>query len=67
MPDFASGLVAASDLASKPLSGVRVGVITETTGEGVSAGISAAISQSLAHMESLGAAVEEVRSRQAPA
>lgn len=62
MPDFTAGLQSASDLgSSQPLSGMRVGVIQQTTGEGVAAGVTAAVDGALQHLQQLGASVEEVR------
>lgn len=42
------------------MSGVRVGVIQQTMGEGVAAGVTAAVNGALQHMQQLGATVEEV-------
>lgn len=42
------------------MSGVRVGVIQQTMGEGVAAGVTAAVNSALQHMQQLGATVEEV-------
>ena len=61
MPDFTSGIQAASALSSMPLKGKRLGLIRETRGEGVSADVSAAIASAARHFEQLGAVVEEVR------
>lgn len=60
MPDFTAGLQPASALGSTPLSGMRVGVIQQTMGEGVAAGVTAAVNGALQHMQQLGAVVEEV-------
>lgn len=61
VPDYTAGLLPAEQLGSRPLEGVRVGVIKETAGEGVEAGVWAAVSGALQHMQQLGAQVEEVR------
>lgn len=60
MPDFTAGLQSADALGSSPMSGVRVGVIQQTMGEGVAAGVTAAVNSALQHMQQLGATVEEV-------
>lgn len=60
VPDFTSGLLAASALSSKPLAGKRLGIITETMGEGVDSQVNEAVKRAAAHFESLGAVVEEV-------
>lgn len=61
MPDFTADLQSADALGSSPMSGVRVGVIQQTMGEGVAAGVTAAVNGALQHMQQLGATVEEVR------
>eukprot|EP00775_Hariotina_reticulata_P006114 gene6114-6353_t len=58
--DFTAGLQPADQLGSQPLQGVRVGLIQETLGEGVDAGVSAAINGAVLHMQQLGAQVDEV-------
>jgi Asp-tRNA(Asn)/Glu-tRNA(Gln) amidotransferase A subunit family amidase len=60
VPDFTAGLQSAEALSSSPMSGVRVGVIQQTMGEGVAAGVTAAVNGALQHMQQLGATVEEV-------
>ena len=62
VPDFAAGLQPASAFASKPLAGLRLGLVMETLGEGVAPEINGAISAAAKHLESLGAVVEEVSS-----
>lgn len=59
--DYTEGLPEAGSLGSRPLAGKRVGIIQETTGAGVSPGVSAAFSRAAQHLESLGATVEEAR------
>ncbi len=63
MPDYAADLPAAGSLSSRPLAGQRIGVIQETLGSGVAAGVSDAFRRAAQHLESLGAAVEEVTAR----
>ncbi|KAI8472916.1 MAG: glutamyl tRNA amidotransferase, subunit A [Monoraphidium minutum] len=60
VPDFAAGLVAAEALGDRPLAGKRVGVIAQTSGAGVGAGVAAAVGAAVAHLQALGAEVEEV-------
>lgn len=48
-------------LGSSPLSGMRVGLVAQTLGEGVQAEVEEAVRGAAAHMASLGATVEEVR------
>lgn len=60
--DYAEGLPEPGSLGSRPLAGKSVGIIQETTGAGVSCGVSAAFNRAAHHLESLGARVEEVRS-----
>lgn len=58
--DFAKGLHAAESFASKPLQGKMIGIIQETVGQGVSAGVNEAFGRAAAHFQSLGAEVHEV-------
>lgn len=58
--DFAAALPPAAALPSAPLAGRRLGLIRETTGAGVAPGVEAAVRAAAAHLESLGATVEEV-------
>ncbi|CAL8464275.1 g3810 [Coccomyxa elongata] len=60
VPDFAEGLPEASSLNSRPLAGKRIGIIRETVGAGVAAGVSDAFTRAAKHLESLGADVDEV-------
>ena len=48
-------------MGSKPLQGKRLGLVTETLGEGVAPEVNEAVRKAAAHLESLGAVVEEVR------
>jgi hypothetical protein len=61
VPDFAAGLLPAASLSSRPLAGKRLGLVTQTLGEGVAPEVNEAIKQAARHLESLGATVEEVR------
>lgn len=58
--DFSADIVGLDSLASKPLSGKKIGVIKETTGEGIEASVATALNNTIAHLESLGAIVEEI-------
>ncbi|GAQ88468.1 aspartyl-tRNA(Asn)/glutamyl-tRNA (Gln) amidotransferase subunit A [Klebsormidium nitens] len=60
VPDYTANLRPASELDSRPLAGVRLGLISETMGEGVDPGVVTAIQAAAAHYEQLGAVVEEV-------
>lgn len=58
--DFAARLLPREQLPSRPLAGRRLGLIRETSGEGVDSGVAAAIAGAVRQLEALGAAVEEV-------
>mmetsp|Transcript_14148 Transcript_14148/g.30237 ORF Transcript_14148/g.30237 Transcript_14148/m.30237 type:complete len:547 (-) Transcript_14148:113-1753(-) len=58
--DYISGLARLDDFASKPLAGKRLGVITETMGDGVEASVKNSIQAACKHYESLGAEVVEI-------
>uniref|UniRef100_A0A061S6J9 Glutamyl-tRNA(Gln) amidotransferase subunit A, chloroplastic/mitochondrial n=1 Tax=Tetraselmis sp. GSL018 TaxID=582737 RepID=A0A061S6J9_9CHLO len=58
--DFARGLRAVDELASRPLEGRRVGIIRETMGEGVHGGVQAAVQAAAKQLQALGADVGEV-------
>ncbi|KAL2322579.1 hypothetical protein Fmac_026958 [Flemingia macrophylla] len=60
VPDFLSHFVSVSSLESKPLKGLRVGLICETIGDGVDAGVISAIRTSALHFEELGCIVNEL-------
>ncbi|CAO2036719.1 unnamed protein product, partial [Urochloa humidicola] len=60
VPDYASKLVSLDLLESKPLNGVRIGIIKETLGEGVDTGVVSSIKGAASHLEQLGSVVEEV-------
>lgn len=60
VPDYTSKLLPVDNLDSRPLAGIRFGIITETVGDGVDEDVVSAIRQAAAHLESLGASVREV-------
>ena len=60
VPDFTQYLQSMDSFASRPLQGKKIGVISETIGQGVSPGVNAAFSRAARHLESLGAEVHEV-------
>ena len=60
MPNFLSHFDYASSLESKPLKGLRIGLIHETIEDGVDAGIVSAIRDAASHFEALGCSVNEV-------
>lgn len=60
VPDFQSQFVSVSSLESKPLKGLRVGLIRETIDKGVDAGVISAIRAAAMHFEELGCSVNEV-------
>lgn len=60
VPDFLSHFVSASSLESKPLKGLRVGLIRETIDDGVDSEVISAIRAAALHFEELGCSVNEV-------
>lgn len=60
MPDLAAGLLPVGSLSSRPLAGRRAGLVVQTLGEGVSPAVEAAVRAAAAHLQALGAEVEEV-------
>ncbi|KAF9591061.1 hypothetical protein IFM89_001271 [Coptis chinensis] len=60
VPNLASQLVPTESLESKPLKGLRVGVICETLADGVDVGVVSAIQAAAAHLEELGSTVTEL-------
>lgn len=60
MPNFLSHFDSASSLESKPLKGLRVGLIRETIEDGVDAGVVSTIHAAASHFEELGCTVNEV-------
>ncbi|AES70170.1 putative glutaminyl-tRNA synthase (glutamine-hydrolyzing) [Medicago truncatula] len=60
VPNFLSHFDSASSLESKPLKGLRIGLIRETIEDGVDAGVVSAIRDAASHFEALGCSVSEV-------
>ncbi|XP_054817323.1 glutamyl-tRNA(Gln) amidotransferase subunit A, chloroplastic/mitochondrial [Prosopis cineraria] len=60
VPEFVSQFVSASSLESKPLKGLRIGLIRETLEDGVETGVVSAIRAAALHFEELGCSVNEV-------
>ncbi|GMH33424.1 hypothetical protein BSKO_01258 [Bryopsis sp. KO-2023] len=60
VPDFAANLKPADELESRPLEGKRLGIISETLGEGVDSAVVDGIKKATQHLESLGAQVDEI-------
>ncbi|TYH67965.1 hypothetical protein ES332_D06G226300v1 [Gossypium tomentosum] len=60
VPDFTSQFTYASSLKSRPLEGLRVGLIRETVDAGVDSGVKSAIEGAAAHLEQLGCVLKEV-------
>ncbi|GAX77434.1 hypothetical protein CEUSTIGMA_g4879.t1 [Chlamydomonas eustigma] len=60
VPDFTQLIKSASTFSSKPLAGKRLGLVTQTLGQGVDPEVEVAIREAARHLESLGAVVEEV-------
>ncbi|GLT38776.1 hypothetical protein SLA2020_130020 [Shorea laevis] len=60
VPDYASQFISATFLKSRPLEGLRVGLIRETIDEGVDSGVKSAIHGAASHLEQLGCTVTEV-------
>lgn len=59
---MASCLPPAASLGSLPLLGKRIGIISETMGEGVSRDVTDAVTFAAGQLQALGAIVEEVSS-----
>ncbi len=60
MQSLAFDLPSLDDLPNQPLRGQRVGLIRETLAEGMDSGVVNAVRKACAHLEALGARVEEV-------
>ena len=58
--DYAAALAPAEALSSKPLAGIRLGLVTETASAGVQPGVAAALRAFAAHAASLGAEIVDV-------
>lgn len=59
-PDFSSQCVPINVLESKPLKGLRVGLIRETLDDGVDKSVSSVINVAASHLEGLGCFVSKV-------
>lgn len=59
--DFAAALPADAHLDSKPLGGVRVGILRQTLGQGVATEVCEAVQQAALQLEGLGASVRDVQ------
>ncbi|XP_073028249.1 glutamyl-tRNA(Gln) amidotransferase subunit A, chloroplastic/mitochondrial [Primulina eburnea] len=60
VPDYASQFLAIDYLESKPLRGMKVGVISETLGDGVDSEVVSSVRYAVLHLEELGCIVTEV-------
>lgn len=60
VPEFQSQLLPVDVFESKPLKGVKVGVIRETLEEGVDSGVRSATEEAASHLEALGCVLTEV-------
>lgn len=60
MPDFTTQFISATLLESKPLKGLRVGIIRETLDNGVDTGVKSVVLGAVSHLEELGCTLSEV-------
>ncbi|EPS68649.1 hypothetical protein M569_06115, partial [Genlisea aurea] len=60
VPDFESHFVSKDGFESKPLRGVRVGIIRETLGDGVDSEVVSAVHGAISHLEELGSILSEI-------
>lgn len=60
VPDYTTNLLPVDGFDSKPLAGLKIGIISETVGDGVDGDVLLAVRQAVAHLESLGASIREV-------
>ncbi|KAI3983436.1 hypothetical protein MKX01_038856 [Papaver californicum] len=60
VPSFAAQFISTELLESKPLKGLRVGIIRETLGDGVDKAVVSTIKAAASHLEELGCTVTEV-------
>lgn len=60
VPDYAAALQPLHSLSSRPLEGKRIGVIAEMMQGGIAPGVATTVTNSIKHLESLGAEVSEV-------
>jgi aspartyl-tRNA(Asn)/glutamyl-tRNA(Gln) amidotransferase subunit A len=58
--DYAAALLPAAQLASRPLAGVRLGLVRETASAGCQPAVAAALASFAAHAQSLGAEIVDV-------
>lgn len=62
VPEFTSKFTSLNILESRPLQGLRVGIIRETLGDGVDENVVSSIRAAASHLEDLGCSVTEVGS-----
>lgn len=60
VPSYSEDLLSLNCVKSRPLEGLRVGMIRETLGEGVDSGVAHLIQAAASHFDQLGARVTEV-------
>ena len=60
MPDFTQSLQSRAAMDSKPLQGLRLGVVQQMLGPGTAPSVAAGLQVALQHLESLGASLQEV-------
>ncbi|KAM1131493.1 glutamyl-tRNA(Gln) amidotransferase subunit A, chloroplastic/mitochondrial-like isoform X1 [Malus sylvestris] len=60
VPDLAAEFVSISSTISKPLKGLRIGLIRETLDGGVDTGVTSAVRSAALHLEELGCSITEV-------
>lgn len=60
VPDFTSQFTAVDSLESKPLKGLRIGLIRETLDNGVDGEVNSVIRAAASHLEELGCSINEV-------
>ncbi len=64
VPDYAAGLQAAEHFGSHPLRGRRIGVLRDGSGDGgMHPAVTKAVTDAAAHLQSLGAEIQEVPDR----
>lgn len=60
VPEFQSQFLSMDHFESKPLNGVKVGIIRETLEDGVDSGVRSATQEAASHLEALGCVLTEV-------
>ncbi|KAG7563513.1 Glutamyl-tRNA(Gln) amidotransferase A subunit [Arabidopsis suecica] len=60
VPEFQSQFLSVDHFESKPLNGVKVGIIRETLEDGVDSGVRSATQEAASHLEALGCVLTEV-------